>query len=102
MLNFDHSIISFATISTSENKPAAPPEHSGDLEMVEKKVKKKKKKRQKEEESRQCSNGPDDETEGVEPPSKKCDTDDAISKKAAGTRAESCSHASTLKLQLKN
>lgn len=94
MLNFDCSILSLATISTSEDKPAAPPEHLGDLEMVEKKVKKKKKKRQKEEESRQRSNGPDDEAEGAEPPSKKCTTDDAISKTAAGTRALRCSHAS--------
>lgn len=63
--------------------------------MVEKKLKKKKKKRPKEEESRQCSNGPDDETEGAEPPSKKCATDDAkSSKKAAGTMAGSCTHAS--------
>lgn len=90
MLHFDCLILSFATISTCEKKPAAIPEHSGDLETVGKKVKKKKKKRQKEEEeeeSRQCSNGPDDETERAEPPSKKCSTDDAISKKAAGTDA---------------
>lgn len=94
MLNFDCSILSFATISTSENKPAAIQEHLGDLEMVGKKVKKKKKKRQKEEESKQCSNGSDNETEGAEPPSKKPTTADAISKKAAGTGAESCSNAS--------
>lgn len=94
MFNINGSILSFATISTSENKPAAVPEHSGDLELVVKKVKKKKKKKRTEEESRQCSNGPDGETEGAEPPPKKCNTDDAISKKAAGTRAENCLHAS--------
>lgn len=96
MFKFDCLILPFAIISTSENKPAAVLEHSADLEIVEKKrKKKKKKKRQREEESRWCSDGPDDETETVEPPSKKCATDDAkTSKKAAGTRAGSFSRAS--------
>lgn len=95
MLDFDCSNLSFATISPYEKKPAAILEHLGDLEMVEKKLKKKKKKRPKEEESRRCSNGPDAETEGAEPPSKKCATVDAkSSQKAAGTMAGCCTHAS--------
>lgn len=71
--------------------PATILEHSGDLEMMGKKAKKKK--RQKEEENIQCSNGPHDETERAEPPSKKCIADDEISKKGAGMRAGRCLRA---------
>lgn len=60
---------------------------------------KKKKKKHKEEESRQCSNEPDDETKEAEPPFKKCTMDDAISKKAAGTRAETGSRAQKLRIR---
>lgn len=71
--------------STSETK-----NDTGDLITLKKKLKMKKKKRLKEEvrlweESRRCSDGQNDESEAVEPPSKKDTPENGkISKKGTG------------------
>lgn len=75
--------------STSQIKAAVVQNDTGDLIMLKKKLKMKKKRLKEEvrlwEESRRCSDGQNDESEAVEPPSRKDTTENGkISKKGTG------------------
>lgn len=77
----------FFTVSTSETKAAVHQNDTGHLATLKKKAKKRRLKEDVSlwEERRRCSDGENDKSEAMEPPSKKDTTDDRnISKQGAG------------------